>query len=45
MKKGKHTLTTLKIICIVFWDRQGVLLEDFLPRGQTINKNATVRRL
>lgn len=27
-------------MCTVFWDRQGVLLVDFLPRGQTINTNS-----
>jgi len=24
-------------MCIVFWDRKGVLLVDFLPQGSTIN--------
>jgi len=24
-------------MCTVFWDRQGVLLLEFLPRGTTIN--------
>lgn len=24
-------------MCTVFWDRNGVLLVDFLPRGSTIN--------
>jgi len=26
-----------KITCTVFWDRQGVLLVEFLPQGTTIN--------
>ena len=39
-KKSKQTLTTRKIMCTVFWDRQGVLLVDFLSRGQTINANS-----
>ena len=38
----KHTvlLKTKKfkqIMCTVFWDRQGVLLVEFLPQGTTIN--------
>ncbi|GBM77857.1 hypothetical protein AVEN_24609-1 [Araneus ventricosus] len=24
-------------MCTVFWDRQGILLVEFLPRGETIN--------
>ncbi|GBN96617.1 hypothetical protein AVEN_96362-1 [Araneus ventricosus] len=24
-------------MCIVFWDRRGILLVEFLPRGNTIN--------
>lgn len=34
--KFKRTLSARKIMCTVFWDRQGVLLVDFLPRGDTI---------
>jgi len=36
-KKFKQTISTRKIMCIVFWDRQGVLLVEFLPQGATIN--------
>ncbi|GBN77026.1 hypothetical protein AVEN_202702-1 [Araneus ventricosus] len=36
-KKFKTTLSAHKIMCTVFWDRQGILLVDFLPRGETIN--------
>jgi len=35
--KFKQTTSTQKIMCTVFWDRKGVLLLDFLPRGSTIN--------
>ncbi|GFV04302.1 histone-lysine N-methyltransferase SETMAR [Trichonephila clavipes] len=35
--KPKHILTPRKIMCTVFWDSKGILLMDFLPRGQTIN--------
>ncbi|GFY12544.1 histone-lysine N-methyltransferase SETMAR [Trichonephila clavipes] len=35
--KPKHILTPRKIMCTVFWDSKGILLIDFLPRGQTIN--------
>ncbi|GBM33625.1 Mariner Mos1 transposase [Araneus ventricosus] len=31
------TLSVHKIMCTVFWDKQGVLLVEFLPRGETIN--------
>jgi hypothetical protein len=36
-KKLKQTFLTRKIMCTVFWDRQGVLLVEFLPQGTTIN--------
>jgi len=35
--KFKHTFSTRKIMCTVFWDRQGVLLVELLPQGTTIN--------
>ena len=37
--KGERTCTisTKKIMCTVFWERQGVLLVEFLPQGTTIN--------
>ncbi|GFT77149.1 histone-lysine N-methyltransferase SETMAR [Trichonephila clavipes] len=35
--KPKHNLTPRKIMCTVFWDSKGILLIDFLPRGQTNN--------
>ena len=36
-KMFKQTFPTRKIMCAVFWDRQGVLLVEFLPRGTKIN--------
>jgi len=36
-KKFKQTISTRKIMCTVFWDRQGVLLVEFLPQSTTIN--------
>lgn len=38
-KKFKQTLSAGKIMATVFWDRQGVLLVEFMPRGTTINSN------
>lgn len=35
--KFKQTISARKIMCTVFWDRKGLLLVDFLPRGETIN--------
>jgi len=36
-KKFKQTFSTRKIMCNIFWDRQGVLLVEFLPQGTTVN--------
>lgn len=36
-KKFKTSMSAQKILCTVFWDRKGVLLVEFLPRGETIN--------
>jgi len=36
-KNFKQMFSTRKIMCTVFWDRQGVLLLEFLPQGTTIN--------
>lgn len=47
-QKFKTTLSTRKIMCTVFWDRKGILLVDFLPRGDTINAERyceTLRKL
>ncbi|KAJ4445791.1 hypothetical protein ANN_12476 [Periplaneta americana] len=47
-KKFKQTLSTQKVMATVFWDRKGVLLLDFMPKGTTINANRyckTLRKL
>ena len=36
-KKCKQTFSTRNIMCTAFWDREGVLLVEFLPPGATIN--------
>jgi hypothetical protein len=36
-KKFKTVLSAKKVLATVFWDRLGVLLVDFLPRGNTVN--------
>ena len=33
----KQTISTRKIMCTVFWDKQDVFLVEFLPQGTTIN--------
>lgn len=46
--KPKQILTPRKLMCTVFWDRKGILLIDFLPRGQTINAHVyceTIKKL
>lgn len=46
--KFKQTISARKIMCTVFWDRKGVLLVDFLPRGDKINSTTyceTLRKL
>ncbi|KAJ4452248.1 hypothetical protein ANN_03766 [Periplaneta americana] len=46
--KFKQTLSVRKVICTVFWDRKGILLIDFLPRGKTVNADRyceTLRKL
>ncbi|KAJ4435469.1 hypothetical protein ANN_18085, partial [Periplaneta americana] len=47
-RKFKQTLSTQKVMATVFWDRKGVLLLDFMPKGTTINANRyceTLRKL
>jgi len=29
--------STGKVLALIFWDQDGILLTDFLPKGQTIN--------
>ncbi|KAJ4450280.1 hypothetical protein ANN_01700 [Periplaneta americana] len=46
--KFKQTLSVWKVMCTVFWDRKGILLIDFLPRGETVNADhycETLRKL
>lgn len=46
--KPKQILTPRKMMCTVFWDWKGILLIDFLPRGQTIKADVyceTLRKL
>ncbi|GBO05126.1 hypothetical protein AVEN_130696-1 [Araneus ventricosus] len=46
--KAKQTLSQRKIMASVFWDRNGVLLVDFMQRGTTINAvvyGQTLRKL
>jgi len=33
-KKFKQTISTRKIMCTIFWDRQGVLFVEFSPKAQ-----------
>ncbi|KAJ4451550.1 hypothetical protein ANN_03016, partial [Periplaneta americana] len=43
-----QTLSVQKVMCMVFWDRKGILLIDFLPRGETVNADRyceTLRKL
>jgi hypothetical protein len=35
-KEFKQSISTRKIMCPVFWDRNSVLLTEFLPQGSTI---------
>lgn len=44
-KKFKATLSAGKVMATVFWDRHGVLLVDFMPRGTTINADRYVETL
>ena len=38
-KKFKQTLSAGKVMATVFWDRKGVLLTEFMPKGTTINSD------
>lgn len=47
-RKFKQTLSAGKIMASVFWDRKGILLCEFMPRGTTINADRyceTLKRL
>ncbi|GFV90273.1 mariner Mos1 transposase [Trichonephila clavipes] len=46
--KAKQMLSKRKIMAIVFWNRRGVLVVDFMPQGTKINSGAyctTLRKL
>ncbi|GFV69816.1 histone-lysine N-methyltransferase SETMAR [Trichonephila clavipes] len=46
--KFKQMLSVRKVTCTVFWDRKGILLIDFHPRGETVNVGrycGTLRKL
>lgn len=36
-KKGKAVKSAGKVMASVFWDSKGILMIDYLPKGQTIN--------
>jgi histone-lysine N-methyltransferase SETMAR len=47
-RKFKQILSTWKIMAMVYWDRKGVLLVEFMPQGTIISAEsycATLRRL
>ena len=44
-KKFKAQKSAGKIMATVFWDAQGVILVDFLPKGETINSEAYIQTL
>jgi len=43
--KFKQTSSARKLVASVFWDRQGVLLVDFMPCNTTINADAYCAKL
>jgi len=44
-KKFKKLPSAGKVMCIVFWDRKGVILLDFLEPGQTIKSDRNIATL
>ena len=36
--KLKQTISARKVMCTVFWDRKGVLLVEFLPPNETMQR-------
>ena len=44
-KKFMQKLSAGKVMATVFWDRKGVLLTEFMPRGTTINSERYCRTL
>ena len=45
LKKFKMQKTAGNIIATALWDAQGIILVDFLPRGETINGEVHVETL
>ncbi len=45
VRKFKQTLSPKKVMACVFWDRRGVLLTEFIPYGQTVNKDVYCEQL
>jgi histone-lysine N-methyltransferase SETMAR len=48
LKKYKQTLSAIKLMATVFWDRKGVLLVEFMQQGTTITSEVhckTLRKL
>ena len=43
--KGKATKSAGKLMATVFWDREGILLEDWLPENTTINSDYYIEEL
>ena len=44
-KKFKSQKSAAKIMVTVFWNAQGLILVDFMPRGETINSEAYIETL
>jgi len=36
-KKSRVQKSTGEVLALIFWDQDGILLIDYLPKGQTIN--------
>jgi hypothetical protein len=36
-KKSRVQKSTVKFLALIFWDQDGILLTDYLPKGKTIN--------
>jgi hypothetical protein len=37
LTKSRVQKSTVKVLASFFWDQDGILLTDYLPKGQTIN--------
>jgi hypothetical protein len=36
-QKNPNVKVAVKVLASIFWDQDGILLTDYLPKGQTIN--------